>query len=97
MEAVSLVNTSNKSIAAVARELDIPPQTLTRWVSMYDNACIESFHSIIKKELIHHKRYKTRSETTMSILKYIVSFNNYERIHDYLNYLSPMAFENMYV
>lgn len=30
MEAVSLVNTSNKSIAAVARELDIPPQTLTR-------------------------------------------------------------------
>src|SRR5699024_953969 len=62
----------------------------------YDNACIESFHSIIKKELIHHERYKTRSEATMSILEYIVSFYNYERSHGYLNYLSPMTFEKMY-
>lgn len=43
MEAVSLVNTSNKSIAAVARELDIPPQTLTRWVSMYGNEGSDAF------------------------------------------------------
>lgn len=43
MEAVSLVNTSNKSIAAVARELDIPPQTLTRWVSMYGNESSDAF------------------------------------------------------
>ncbi len=29
----------------------------------------------------------------MSILEYIVSFYNYEIIHGYLNYLSPMTFE----
>ena len=70
--------------------------SMSRKGNCYDNACIESFHSIIKKELIHHERYKTRSEATMSILEYIVSFYNYERIHGYLNYLSPMVFEKMY-
>lgn len=70
--------------------------SMSRKGNCYDNACIESFHSIIKKELIHHENYATRTEASMSILEYIVSFYNYERIHSYLNYLSPIEFEKRY-
>ena len=28
----------------------------------YDNACIESFHSTLKKEYIHHKKFDTIEE-----------------------------------
>lgn len=32
----------------------------------------------------------------MSLLEYIVSFFNYERVHYYLDYLSPIEFEKWY-
>ncbi|WP_375803897.1 DDE-type integrase/transposase/recombinase, partial [Staphylococcus pseudintermedius] len=34
--------------------------SMSRKGNCYDNACIASFHSIIKKELIYHQNYKTR-------------------------------------
>src|SRR5699024_11265027 len=46
---------------ALLREHDITT-SMSRKGNCYDNACIESFHSIIKKELIHPKRYQTREE-----------------------------------
>jgi putative transposase len=70
--------------------------SMSRKGNCYDNACIESFHSIIKKELIHHEKYATRDEAKISILEYIVSFYNYERIHSHLGYLSPIEFEKKY-
>jgi len=69
---------------------------MSRKGNCYDNACIESFHSIIKKELIHHENYATRAVASRSILEYIVSFYNYERIHSYIDYLSPIEFEKRY-
>jgi len=62
----------------------------------YDNACIESFHSSIKKELIYQKKYKTRDEATMSIIHYLVGFYNSKRIHSTLGYVSPNTFEKRY-
>lgn len=70
--------------------------SMSRKGNCYDNACIESFHSIIKKELIHHENYDTRTAASMSILEYIVSFYNYERVHSYLDYLSPVEYEKRY-
>lgn len=67
--------------------------SMSRKGNCYDNACMESFYSIIKKELIQHERYETRGEAKASILEYIVSFYNYKRIHSYLNYLTPMEYE----
>jgi putative transposase len=69
---------------------------MSRKGNCYDNACIESFHGIIKKELIYHHSYKTRQEAKMSIFEYIVSFYNYKRIHSANNYMSPIAYERMY-
>lgn len=70
--------------------------SMSRKGNCYDNACIESFHSIIKKELIHHENYATGKAASMSILEYIVSFYNYERVHSYLDYLSPVEYEKRY-
>ena len=37
----------------------------------YDNACIESFHSIIKKESIYQTKIRTFQETKESLFEYI--------------------------
>jgi transposase InsO family protein len=36
--------------------------SMSRKGNCYDNACIESFHSVIKKELIFHENYQTRKQ-----------------------------------
>ena len=63
----------------------------------YDNACIESFHSALKKELIYQKKYQTRDEAKISIFDYLVGFYNSRRIHSTLGYVSPNVFEKQYL
>lgn len=71
--------------------------SMSRKGNCYDNACIESFHSSIKKELIYQKKYKTRDEATMSIFDYLVGFYNSKRIHSTLGYVLPNTFEKQYL
>lgn len=59
----------------------------------YDNACIESFHSIIKKEEINHNRYHDFVVAGAAIFEYIESWYNRKRIHGSINYMTPQAFE----
>lgn len=59
----------------------------------YDNACIESFHATIKKDLIYRRRYKTRAEAIKAIHSYISSFYNEGRKHSTLGYCTPNHFE----
>jgi putative transposase len=70
--------------------------SMSRKGNCYDNACIESFHSIIKKELIYQTTYTTRVEAKKNIFEYITCFYNPERIHSTNGYLSPMEFEKAY-
>jgi transposase InsO family protein len=70
--------------------------SMSRKGNCYDNACIESFHGVIKKELISHENYHTRNQAKRSIFEYIVSFYNYKRIHSTINYHSPLEFEKLY-
>ncbi|WP_244888194.1 IS3 family transposase [[Bacillus] enclensis] len=62
----------------------------------YDNACIESFHATIKKELIYRFRFNTRAEASRAINYYISSRYNERRKHSTLGYLSPNNFERNY-
>jgi putative transposase len=74
-------------------------QSMSAKGDCYDNACAESFFATIKKELVHRRRFSTRSEATLAILNYInyiVSWYNPHRIHSALGYLSPMEFEQEY-
>lgn len=70
--------------------------SMSRKGNCYDNACIESFHSIIKKELIYLNTYETRSEAEKSIFEYIEVFYNNERIHSSIQYCTPTDFERQY-
>ena len=40
----------------------------------WDNACVESFFGILKRELVYHWRYATRDEATQDIFEYIEVF-----------------------
>ncbi len=70
--------------------------SMSRRGNCYDNACIESFHATIKKELIYRRKFKTRKEAKEVVLEYIISFYNERRSHSKLDYISPNLFEKMY-
>ncbi len=55
----------------------------------YDNACIESFHAIIKKEEIYTTTYKTYEEANVAIFQFIEGWYNRKRLHSAINYLTP--------
>lgn len=59
----------------------------------YDNACIESYHATIKKDLIYRRRFTTRAEAVKAINYYISSFYNEKRKHSTLGKCSPNEFE----
>ncbi len=70
--------------------------SMSRKGNCYDNACIESFHSAIKKELVYQNQYRTREEAKQSIFEYIICFYNSKRLHSTLQFLSPNVFEKRY-
>lgn len=57
----------------------------------YDNSCIESFHSVLKKEEVNLKKYKDSKAAYNAIFEYIESWYNRKRIHSSLNYRTPEA------
>ena len=61
----------------------------------YDNACIESFHSVLKKEEIYCNTYADFQQARKAIFEYIESWYNRKRIHSALRYLTPHERENM--
>ncbi|MBE5915334.1 MAG: IS3 family transposase [Pseudobutyrivibrio ruminis] len=60
----------------------------------YDNACIESFHSVLKKEEIYTTTYSTFEEAQMALFEYIESFYNRKRRHSALDYKTPQQVED---
>ena len=71
-------------------------QSMSAKGDCYDNACAESFFATIKKDLIHRRRFSTRSQATLAMVNYIVSWYNPKRIHSTLGDISPMEFEQEY-
>ncbi|WP_313731746.1 IS3 family transposase [Cohnella nanjingensis] len=70
--------------------------SMSRRGNCYDNACIESFHSVLKKEFIYCTRFKTKVQAQQEMFEYIEFFYNRKRIHGSLGYVSPDRFEAMY-
>lgn len=67
--------------------------SMSRKGNCWDNACIESFHATIKKELVYRMKFGTREEATNEIWLYIMSFYNERRSHSTLGYVSPNEYE----
>lgn len=59
----------------------------------YDNACIEAFHAVLKKEEVYQKTYQTYEEARHAIFQYIEGFYNSNRIHSSISYLTPLQAE----
>ena len=71
-------------------------QSMSRKGDCWDNAVAESFFGSLKEELVHHMRFKTRQEAINYIFDYIEVFYNRQRLHSYLNYMSPQNFEKRF-
>ncbi len=51
---------------------------------------MESFNSIIKKEEVNHKVYRTFEEAKICIFEFIEGWYNTRRIHSSLDYMTPL-------
>ena len=63
--------------------------------SPYDNACIESFHSILKKEEVNHVKYIDYKSAKQALFQYIEGWYNRKRIHGSIDYKTPQEMENL--
>ncbi|AIQ66732.1 transposase [Paenibacillus graminis] len=66
--------------------------SMSRKGNCYDNACIESFHSVLKKEFVYCTKFKTKQHAQDEMFQYIEFFYNRKRIHSALGYVSPAQF-----
>ena len=67
-------------------------ESYSRKGNPYDNACIESFHATLKKELIYDMEVKSYEDTKEAIFEFIEGWYNNERIQKRLGYLSPAEY-----
>lgn len=70
--------------------------SMSRKGNCYDNACIESFHSTLKKELVYQTKFKTRKQAMRELYTYIEFDYNRLRAHSTLGYESAHHFEQLY-
>ena len=69
--------------------------SMSRKGNPWDNAMMESFFGSLKTEWIDGT-YDTRNEAELEVFKYIEMFYNPIRLHESLDYVSPMDFERRF-
>lgn len=62
----------------------------------WDNACIESFPSIIKREWLDRFKIRDYRQAYRLVFEYLEAFYNTRRIHSHCGYMSPDEFERVY-
>lgn len=70
-------------------------QSMSRKGNCWDNAPMESFFHSLKTDLVMHCDYQTRDEARASLFEYMEVFYNRQRRHSTLNYVAPLAFEEL--
>lgn len=70
--------------------------SMSRKGNCYDNACIESFHSTLKKELVYQTKFRTRKQAEKELYTYIEFDYNRLRLHSTLGYKTSHQFELNY-
>lgn len=63
----------------------------------WDNACIESFHALIKREWLNRFKISDYDEAYRYVFEYINAFYNTIRIHSHCGYQSPDQYEEVYL
>jgi len=70
-------------------------QSFSRKGCPYDNACIESFHAILKKEEVNQVQYLDYESARLALFKYIEGWYNRKRIHGNIGYMTPQELEDL--
>jgi putative transposase len=65
-------------------------QSMSRKGDCLDNAPVESFFASLKKEHVHHVRFRTRAEARAAVFEYVEVFYNRQRLHSALGYRTPV-------
>src|SRR4051794_37176071 len=65
-------------------------QSMSRRGNCLDNAPMEAFFASLKKEQIHHARFRTREEAKAAVFEYVEIFYNRQRLHSALGYRTPV-------
>lgn len=87
----SVMDLYDRKIIGWAYGKNITAELATQTVK---NACIESFHSVLKKEEVYTTTYYTFEEAKSALFEYIESFYNRKRRHSALNYKTPQQVED---
>ncbi|MCK5784943.1 MAG: DDE-type integrase/transposase/recombinase [Candidatus Sabulitectum sp.] len=69
--------------------------SMSRKGDPWDNAMMESFFNSLKSEWIS-SLYSTRKEAELEVFKYIEMFYNPVRLHESLDYITPLDFERKF-
>jgi putative transposase len=69
--------------------------SMSRTADCYDNAAMESFFHSFKGECIEAESFQTRAQARSATFEYIETFYNRRRRHSTLQYLSPLAYEQL--
>jgi putative transposase len=67
--------------------------SMSRRGNCHDNAVVESFFNLLKRERIRRRTYKSRAEARQDVFDYIEMFYNPKRKHVRNGMLSPIEFE----
>ena len=62
----------------------------------WDNVCIESFHSLIKREWLNRFKIRDYEHAYRLVFEYLEAFYNTKRIHSHCDYMSPNDYEELY-
>ncbi len=85
---------TNKDFTQYVKQLHIV-HSCSRKGCPYDNACIESFHAILKKEEVNHVTYIDYESAKLALFTYIEGWYNRTRIHGSLGYKTPQEVEDL--
>ena len=67
--------------------------SMSRRGNCHDNAVVESFFNLLKRERIRRRTYRTRAEARQDVFDYVEMFYNPKRKHVRNGMLSPVEFE----
>ena len=63
--------------------------------SLYDNACIESFHDILNKGEVNHIQYIDYTSDNLALFQYIEGWYSRKKIHGSIGYITPQEMEEL--
>jgi putative transposase len=69
--------------------------SMSRKGNCWDNACVESFFSTLKRERVYQRSYRTPEEARHDLFHWIEVIYNRQRRHSTIGYRSPAEFEAM--